>query len=461
MFRTGDCVKWTVDGRLAYCGPMAEQVEIDGFRVEPAEVQAVLAENPAVREALVTTRNGRLVAYVVPTDEIGEDVGGLSERGRMFAAQRLPEHKVPAAVVVLDRIPLNRHGLVDRPQLPAPDFARANGSRGLALGGALHDALCEAFADALGLETVTVDDDFFALGGHSLSAVRMLIRVREVLGMQVPLRILFEAPTVNGLMNRMSLSSVNDSMDVLLPIRTTGSRPPFFCVHPGGGVSWSYMRLAHHVPEDIPLYGLQSRGLDGKQEFARSLTEMAADYIEQIRSVQPTGPYHLLGWSFGGIAAHEMAVQLRAAGEDVAALVILDTYPEELEPGAEPELLAPDEAAAALEARIDWVRREAGDVFGAISDDEVMQQDRAPQNNVFWLARHHLSVFRRRHAAAGRRPVSGRWACRSLFSLGAVRGRRDRGDPPTVPPSRHAAPGDARQVWTAISDWLTEPNPTD
>jgi len=439
---------------------MAEQVVIGGFRVEPAEVQTVLVENPAVGEALVTTRNGRLVAYVVPTGDIGGDVGGLSERGRMFAAQRLPEQQVPTAVVVLDRIPLNRHGLVDRPQLPAPDFARANGSRGLALGGALHDALCEVFADALGLETVGVDDDFFALGGHSLSAVRMLIRVREVLGMQVPLRILFEAPTVNGLMNRMSLSSVNDSLDVLLPIRTTGTRPPFFCVHPGGGVSWSYMRLTHHVPADIPLYGLQSRGLDGQQEFARSLTGMAADYIEQIRSVQPTGPYHLLGWSFGGIAAHEMAVQLRAAGEEVAALVILDTYPEELEPGAEPELLDPDEAAAALEARIDWVRREAGDVFGAISDDEVTLLARLFQNNVTLQARHHHTVFDGDMLllVAGRTrplgmPTVQRWA---PYVAGEIAETRLPCRHPDMP-----RPEMLGHVWAAISDWLTERNPTD
>ena len=225
-------------------------------------------------------------------------------------------------------------------------------------------------------------------------------------------------------------------------------------------MSWSYMRLAHHVPEEIPLYGLQSRGLDGKEEFARSLTEMAADYIEQIRRVQPTGPYHLLGWSFGGIAAHEMAVQLRAAGDEVAALVILDTYPEELEAGAEPELRSPEEAAEALEARIDWVRREAGDVFGAISDDEVMLLARLFQNNVTLQARHHHTAFDGDMLllVAGRTrplgmPTTRRWA---PYVAGEIAETRLPCRHPDMP-----RPEMLGQVWSAISDWLNRRNPTD
>ena len=127
-------------------------------------------------------------------------------------------------------------------------------------------------------------------------------------------------------MGRMSLSSVQDSLSVLLPIRPNGDGPILFCVHPAGGLSWGYMSLARYVPENLRLYGLQARALDGTTEFPASLRDMAADYIGQIKTVQPAGPYRLLGYSSGGIVAHEMAVQLREEGEDVA-IVVGDTYP--------------------------------------------------------------------------------------------------------------------------------------
>jgi surfactin synthase thioesterase subunit len=206
----------------------------------------------------------------------------------------------------------------------------------------------------------------------------------------VAAREVFAAPTVAGLISKMSLSSVRDSVDVVLPIRTQGSRPPFFCVHPGGGLSWCYMPLARFVPEDLPLYGLQSPGFDGDTPLPGSVTEMATHYIERIRAVQPTGPYHLLGFSFGGIAAHEMAVQLQDAGESVAALVIMDTYPhEEGEPAgpAVPQNDADDWAAK--------LREENGALLGGMSDDELRRGVRVGRNNVTIRRTHRLGVFER------------------------------------------------------------------
>jgi surfactin synthase thioesterase subunit len=121
-------------------------------------------------------------------------------------------------------------------------------------------------------------------------------------------------PTVAGLIQQMDLTSVRGALGALLPIRATGTRAPIFCLHPAGGVSWCYLPLARHVPPDTPLYGLQSPALDGTADLPGTLRELASSYLRQIRAVQPDGPYHLLGWSFGGLAAHEIAVQLQAAG---------------------------------------------------------------------------------------------------------------------------------------------------
>jgi len=174
----------------------------------------------------------------------------------------------------------------------------------------------------------------------------------------------------------MSLSSVQDSLSVLLPIRAKGDGPILFCIHPAAGLSWGYMPLARHIPETWRLYGLQARALDGTSEFPDSVRDIAADYIEQVKTVQPSGPYRLLGHSFGGIVAHEMAAQLMEMDEDVA-LIVGDAYPlgQLSEEAGEADRKRPDPEE--LEERqkagtLDLVREEAGHVLGAISEEELL-----------------------------------------------------------------------------------------
>ncbi|MFI8194542.1 amino acid adenylation domain-containing protein [Streptomyces sp. NPDC085946] len=343
MYRTGDLARWTADGVLRFAGRVDDQVKLRGFRVELGEVEAVLTRHETVARAAAAVREDRpgqrrLVAYVVPAP--GAEPRESDLRGHAAAA--LPEFMVPAHVVVLADLPLTTSGKLDRRALPEPGPRSVTSRRPART--PEEEILRALFAEALAVAGAGIDDDFFALGGDSLAAIRLVSRIRATMNLDLSVRDLFAAPTVSRLMDRLRLGVSGDAFDVLLPLRTSGTRPPLFCVHPAGGLSWCYTGLLRLLGPDLPVYGLQSRGLARPETHPATMEDLVTDYVAQIRSGQPAGPYHLLGWSFGGLAAHAAAVRLQAEGEEVALLALLDSYPRDpaapVTPVAEQDVLA-------------------------------------------------------------------------------------------------------------------------
>ncbi|WP_344599016.1 AMP-binding protein, partial [Streptomyces violaceusniger] len=391
MYRTGDLARWTPDGQLDYLGRADNQVKIRGFRIELGEIESALASHPQVAHVAVVVREERpgepaLVAYVVP--EAGAETGQVELRRHVAAS--LPTYMVPTAFVQLDALPVTPNGKLDRKALPAPDFAELLGSRGPRT--PQEEMLCGLFAEVLGLERIGIDGNFFELGGDSIVSLQLISRIRAVLGVKISNRAIFETPTVAGLVEVLGVNSARDGFEVLLPLRTGGDRAPLFMVHATGGLAWGYGEFLKQIRAEYPVYGLQARGFKPGDRIAASVPEMAADYIEQMRTVRPHGPYHLLGWSMGALIVHEIATQLQAQGEEIGLVVNLDQGPyEEYWDDTRPEYTEQIVFRTLLHV--------AGLDVGSIADDvvlehaQVMEMIASRDSALANLEPHHISAF--------------------------------------------------------------------
>jgi len=329
IYRTGDLGRRTPDGSIVFAGRKDLQVKIRGVRVEPGEIESALVKLPGVREcAVIATANGsrdrRLVAYVVPRAGESTDSSDL----RRCLQEQLPDYMVPSAFIVLDELPLTLSGKLNRRVLPAaPEISdRKAELTGTAPRTPTEKLLAEIWSELLGVVHIGVHENFFDLGGHSLLAVRLFAQIEKRFGHQWPLAMLFQAPTIAQFAGMIE-KEWSPSWSSLVAIKPNGSKPPFFCVHGLGGNVLEFSDLARHLDDDQPFYGLQSQGLDGKQPLLTDVEDMAAHYLKEMRELQRVGPYLMGGRSLGGMIAFEMARQLRAEGEEIGLLALLDTYP--------------------------------------------------------------------------------------------------------------------------------------
>ncbi|ULA67915.1 MAG: Putative Multi-domain non-ribosomal peptide synthetase [Nitrospira sp.] len=329
LYRTGDQVKWLPDGRLDYVGRIDYQVKLRGFRIELGEIESVLGNDPTVKQAVVIVREDapgdkRLVAYVAPRDGSVCDPSGL----RRALRELLPDYMVPAAIVPLSEFPLTPNGKVDRASLPAPsDEPAHDGVQAIEPRNRVELQLVAIWEQVLGITPIGVRDNFFALGGYSLLALRMFSAIEQTFGTRLPMAVLFQAPTIEQLADVLADEGCTVRWRSLVAIQPEGKRPPLFAVPGVGGNVLVFARLAKLLGDDQPFYGLQARGLDGKEKPFMRVEEMAAHYIEEIRSVQPQGPYFIGGTCTGGLAAYEIAQQLTAKGEEVILAVMESWHP--------------------------------------------------------------------------------------------------------------------------------------
>ncbi|CAO3379136.1 amino acid adenylation domain-containing protein [Azospirillum argentinense] len=338
MYRTGDLARWLPDGSVEYLGRTDHQVKIRGQRIELGEIESALTALPGVAQAVVTAvelGGGRsepgmdrrqLVAHLVPAAGHVVDEAAI----RTALQDTLPPHMLPAAYVTLDSLPLSPNGKLDRKALPLPAIGAEAASSGRSPAPGLESRLAAVFAELLELERIGADDDFFAIGGHSLLAMRLAARIRRDLGQPVSVSQIMVAPTVARLAALLSEAGEPENLGFAPVIHLRdGSGPPLVCLYPGSGLSWQYSVLSRYLGGDRPIVGLQSPRPNGPLALSADLDELCDRQLAILREVQPRGPYHLLGYSLGGTVAYGLAVRLRRLGERVDFLGLLDTYPAE------------------------------------------------------------------------------------------------------------------------------------
>ena len=340
LYLTGDLGLMRTDGCLLYKGRKDFRVKIRGYGVEVAEVEKRLLNHPDVREAVVVAKQNRLgesylVAYFTVQSHSAPTVSEL----RGFLLEKLADYMVPSAFVTLDAMPLTPNGKLDRSALPVPDSSRPELDVAYAVPrSSIEEKLVELWQEILEVRPVGIHDNFFDLGGHSLAGASLISRLNRAFGLDLAVRVLFEAPTVAQLTNWIEVQqralsepkrkAPKEKPSYLVELQSGRGKKRVFFFPGGGGTEpefFIYAGLARHVGTDYSFYGLRARGADGKSEPHRGVEEMAADYVEAIRTVQPHGPYFLVGECFGGIAAHEAARQLRSEGERIALLALMDT----------------------------------------------------------------------------------------------------------------------------------------
>lgn len=329
IYRTGDRVRQRSDGNLEFLGRIDNQVKIRGFRVELGEIEVALRTCPGIREAVVVWQqelptNGTLVGYVVLT----QNRHCSTAKMRRHLRQLLPDYMTPTVFIILDHLPLMANGKLDRHHLPALSNAPA------ALAATRHQPqdllefeLIRIWQRLFRHQAIDRNDHFIELGGHSLLAAQLAAEIEKLVHIQLPIAAILQSPTVASLALRLTTEKWLPRWSSLVPLHPLGSKSPLFFIHGWGGDVYVFVELAKQIDADQPVYGIQAVGLDGKATRHTSVKSMAEHYIEEIRSLQPEGPYFLGAYSLGGLIALEVAQQLQDLGQSVAFLGLIDSDP--------------------------------------------------------------------------------------------------------------------------------------
>jgi thioesterase domain-containing protein/acyl carrier protein len=356
LYRTGDRAVLREDGCIEYLGRSDSQVKIRGQRVELSEIEIVMREHAQVRDCAVKAWGDNpdqkyLAAYIVSASAelTPADI-------REFVRSRLPEFMVPSAYLFLEAMPVTPNGKLNRLALPDPARGRAAEPSGVVSAqpsNPTEEALAKIWGDILERSQVGVQDNFFDLGGHSLSVVELLSRIESEFGARLPIMAIVQAPTIRQQANKLRGLEKEGPAGDLVPFQTEGHQPPFFCVHGVGGGVLGYRDLVNAIDKDQPFYGIQAVGLENEQASDGSIEDMAARYVEEIQTVQPHGPYRLGGYCFGGVVAYEMARQLEKQGEQVSLLAMFEAFSPNLKPT---QVSFPQRMSTFLRQIGDWVQ---------------------------------------------------------------------------------------------------------
>jgi amino acid adenylation domain-containing protein len=323
LYKTGDLGRYLADGNVECLGRIDNQVKVRGFRIELGEIESNLGSHSLVSNCVVVAREDvpgdkRLVAYIVAENNVP-----TVKELRQFLELTLPQYMIPSHFVILERFPLTPNGKIDRRALPAPEFEQST-ENFIAPRNELEQKLALIWQEVLNLESISVQDNFFELGGHSLLAVQLFDKIEKTFQRKLPLATLFQAPTIERLGEILAAREMNVWDSLVLLKRGNLNQAPLFLVHDADGETMLYSGLANHLKDDRPVYGIRPYSQESFPILHTRITDMVDYYIQEIRKVQPQGPYLLGGLCSGGVLAFEIACQLQAQGEQVPFLAIID-----------------------------------------------------------------------------------------------------------------------------------------
>src|SRR4030095_5068266 len=333
LYKTGDLARYLADGNIEFLGRLDDQVKIRGFRIELGEIESVLGQYPNVRESAVVVSekipgDKCLTAYVVPSDKQASVIGDL----HLFLKEKLPDYMIPSAFVMLESLPLTPSGKLNRSALPALGKTRLDLKQAFVAPRTLVEyVLTDIWSEVLAIEHVGIYDNFFDLGGHSLLVTKVIAQIQRSLQVDPPVRSLFECPTIAQLATRIDagqtggvyLKKDEGNPSCWVKLQSGQSQTSLFCFPYIGGFRndlFRFAKLARLVGPAYSFYGLLVRGSDGVSQPHRRIEDMVTEYIKEMKTLQPQGPYFLLGECFSGRVAYEIAQQLRDQGEHVAQL---------------------------------------------------------------------------------------------------------------------------------------------